>query len=264
VPHSYDMDLSWLLGRSKTTFHHHPTTIDLPLKAQKDPASRTKEPTTSLASLCASATPPCNLNPLLFNGHLQTMYTVIKSHAVPVHYRRHIFESTDTHYPGTFAVDFAVENAAEEEDKTLHPRTTYYSDEEWQGIASEDDTPMLIALHGLSGGSHELYLRHVLAPLVNGQDCVTGEVNRRKWKACVINARGCSNSKITSPVLFNARATWDIRQIVKWCRKTFPNRPLFGVGFSLGGNILTNVRSTAQIKHILSVLVFLTILAVCG
>jgi len=172
------------------------------------------------------------------------MYTVIKSQAVPVNYRRHVFESTDTHYPGTFAVDFAVENAADEEDKTLHPRTTYYTEKEWQGIASEDDTPMLIALHGLSGGSHELYLRHVLAPLVNGQDCVTGEVNRRKWKACVINARGCSNSKITSPVLFNARATWDIRQIVKWCRKTFPNRPLFGVGFSLGGNIITNVRST--------------------
>lgn len=47
-------------------------------------------------------------------------------------------------------------------------------------------------------------------------------------------------SKITSSVLYNARATWDIRQTVKWLRKTFPNRPLFGVGFSLGANIITN------------------------
>ena len=48
-------------------------------------------------------------------------------------------------------------------------------------------------------------------------------------------------SKITSSVLYNARATWDVRQAVKWLRKTFPNRSLFGLGFSLGANILTNV-----------------------
>jgi predicted alpha/beta-fold hydrolase len=47
-------------------------------------------------------------------------------------------------------------------------------------------------------------------------------------------------SKITSSVLYNARATWDCRQTVSWLRKKFPNRPLFGIGFSLGANILTN------------------------
>lgn len=233
------MDFSWLFGRSRTSFYHAPSTLSIPLKDKSDTG---RKPAT-LASLCAEVTPPCNLNPLLFNGHLQTFYTVLKSQAVPVHYKRKIFESTDEYYPGSFAVDFAVDTAAEEEDKTLHPRTTYFSDKEWQELPSDDDTPMLIALHGLTGGSHELYLRHVLAPLVNGQDCVTGEVNKRKWKALVVNARGCANSKLTSPVLFNARATWDARQVVKWCRETFPNRPLFAVGFSLGGCILTNVRS---------------------
>lgn len=107
---------------------------------------------------------------------------------------------------------------------------------------------MLIALHGLSGGSHELYLRHVLSPLINEQDCVTGEVNQKKWEALVVNARGCANSKITTPVLFNARATWDVRQVVRWARKTFPNRPLFAVGFSLGGNILSNVGSGVECR----------------
>jgi alpha/beta superfamily hydrolase len=47
--------------------------------------------------------------------------------------------------------------------------------------------------------------------------------------------------KITSNVLYNARATWDCRQVVRWLRSTFPNRPLFGIGFSLGASILTNV-----------------------
>jgi len=49
-------------------------------------------------------------------------------------------------------------------------------------------------------------------------------------------------TKITTSVLYNARATWDIKQTVKWLKKTFPNRPLFGIGFSLGANIMTNVR----------------------
>jgi len=60
------------------------------------------------------------------------------------------------------------------------------------------------------------------------------------WEACVVNARGCAMTKITSSVLFNARATWDVRQTVNWLRKTFPNRALFGMGFSLGANIITN------------------------
>jgi predicted alpha/beta-fold hydrolase len=245
--------MEWL-GRAPISFYHAPSTISLPL-------SDNSKKTTTLASLCADATPPCNLNPLLFNGHLQTMYTVVKSQAVPVHYRRHVFESTDSHYPGSFAVDFAVDTKTDEEDSTLHPNTTYYSEKEWNAIASDDETPMLIALHGLSGGSHELYLRHVLSPIINGEDTVTGVVRHRKWKALVVNARGCANSKITSPVLFNARASWDVRQVVAWCRTTFPNRPLFAVGFSLGGNILTNVRSVLVVLSINPLTLFASTLA---
>ena len=90
---------------------------------------------------------------------------------------------------------------------------------------------MLVTLHGLSGGSHEIYLRHVLHPLIADGN----------WEACVINSRGCAQTKISTGVLYNARATWDIRQAIKWLRKTYPNRPLFGIGFSLGANILANV-----------------------
>src|SRR6185436_15455142 len=82
------------------------------------------------------------------------------------------------------------------------------------------------------------YLRHVLAPLTaNG------------WEACVVNSRGCAESQITSGVLYNARATWDVRQTVKWLQNQFPNRPLFGIGFSLGANILTNVRERHPFQH---------------
>lgn len=155
----------------------------------------------------------------------------MNSYDVPIYYKRHVFEAEDSAFAGSFAVDFAVEKY-EGGDEELPPRTTYYADELVQGLGSLDDKPMLVTLHGLSGGSHEIYLRHVLKPLLD-----------IGWEACVVNSRGCASSKITTGVLYNARATWDVRQTVKWLRTKFPNRPLFGVGFSLGANILVNVRT---------------------
>jgi predicted alpha/beta-fold hydrolase len=105
---------------------------------------------------------------------------------------------------------------------------------------------MLVVLHGLSGGSYEVYLKHVLAPL-------TGLNGEGEWEACVVNSMGCANHIITSTVLFNARSTWDCRQTVSWLRKTFPNRPMFGIGFSLGANIITNVSLIACLSLYLKI-----------
>jgi predicted alpha/beta-fold hydrolase len=117
-------------------------------------------------------------------------------------------------------------------------------------VGSHDTKPMLITLHGLSGGSHEIYLRHVLQPLVEQQS----HGNNGGWEAIVVNSRGCAMSKITTGILYNARATWDLRQTVKWCREMYPNRPLYAIGYSLGANILTNVRRSITLlnqRHVL-------------
>ncbi|RDW70186.1 alpha hydrolase-3 [Coleophoma crateriformis] len=158
------------------------------------------------------------------------MWTAMKFEGPPVFYKRKVFDAENPTYHGTFAVDFVVEPYTDT-DNTLPPRTTYFDEHEFDGIASLDSKPMLVALHGLSGGSYEIYLRHVIHPLIQKE---------AGWEACVINSRGCANHKITSPILYNARATWDCRQTVKWLKKKFPNRPLYGIGFSLGANILTN------------------------
>ncbi|KAH8821553.1 Alpha/Beta hydrolase protein [Xylogone sp. PMI_703] len=215
--------MEWL-GQAKIQFTSAPKTI--PLK-RKDGTS------TNLLNICREATPPCWLNPLLFNGHLQTMYTSVKKRSPSVYYKRKIFDAEDPTYHGTFSVDFAVEPFSGS-DETLPPRTVYFGDEEFQDIGSLDKRPMLVALHGLSGGSYESYLTNVLALLKST------EVDGLPWEACVINSRGCANHKITSPVFYNARTTWDYRQTITWLRQTFPNRPLFGIGFSLGANMLTN------------------------
>jgi predicted alpha/beta-fold hydrolase len=216
------MNLSRLYGHASTTFYSHSSPLALTTKDGK---------TVSLLDICKDSTPPCYLNPFLFNGHLQTIYTAIKWSDIPIYYKRRIFEATLPEVSGIFAVDFVVPPYAAPVDETLPPRTTYYTPEEFDNIGSDDEKPMLITLHGLSGGSHEIYLRSVLDPLF-----------RAGWAACVVNSRGCAMSKISSGVLYNARATWDVRQVVTWAREKWPRRKLFGIGFSLGANILTNVR----------------------
>jgi predicted alpha/beta-fold hydrolase len=138
--------MEWL-GYAKTTFTHSPT--PLPLN-KKDGTS------TDLVSICCEATPPCRLNPLLFNGHLQTMWTAIKNDGPPIHYKRRLFENEDPNFKGSFAVDFVVPPFSET-DESLPPRTVHLTEEEFENIGSLDTRPMLVTLHGLSGGSYENY-----------------------------------------------------------------------------------------------------------
>ena len=250
------MALPPYLGKQSIEFIHSPDPLILQTKSGLKRA---------LPELCKDTTPDCYLNPFLFNGHLQTAWTGMKYDGPPIHYKRRIFSAEDPAFAGHFAVDFVVKPQDEKttegellkEDPTgighrnLPPRTTYFTDKEFEHIGSEDTRPLLITLHGLSGGSYEVYLRHVLAPLVAqttaGKEA--GELTDGDWEALVVNSRGCAGSKITSSILYNARATWDIRQVVKWCRKTWPNRPLFGIGYSLGANILTNVSTPHNQPH---------------
>ncbi|KAM5367873.1 hypothetical protein ACJZ2D_009784 [Fusarium nematophilum] len=210
--------MEWF-GKAQINFTHAPSPLALREKNGKQ---------TDLLKVCEKITPPCQMNPLLFNGHVQAMWTAMETDGPAVYYRRRTFQG-DHNPDGTFAVDFVSEEFHEIDD-SLPPRTRYMRDEEFNKLASDDDRPQLVILHGLSGGSFEIYLRHAIAPLIKDGT----------WEICVVNARGCANSKITSNMFFNARGTWDFRQTVKWLKKTFPNRPLFGLGFSIGGNILTN------------------------
>jgi len=212
--------MNWL-GRSRVAYHASPTPITLSQKAGK--------PDIPLTDLCKSIVPPCNLSPLLWNGHLQTAWTTLAKDRIPdIFYKRKVFEAEGKHFAGSFSVDFVVAEGGEV-DASLPERTSYFKKDE--DVSSLDETPMVIVLHGMSGGSSEAYVRDVLASLTKG-----GE-----WAGCVLLSRGCAKSKITSRLLYNGRSTWDLRQLVKWLRLQYPNRPLFGLGFSLGANILTNV-----------------------
>lgn len=212
-----------VFGRARCRFFGNPEGITLP-------GASPEVSTLPLVDVCKQMTPPCQLNPFLFNGHLQTFWTAFgRAYDIPVFYRRHIFNADENNFPGTFAVDFCIPED-DCNDDSLPPRTTHMTQTQYDAMGSEDSKPMFVTLHGLSGGSYELYVRNVLKPLLDAG-----------WEGCVVNSRGCARSKITSSILYNARATWDTRQTVRWLKDRYPNRPLFGIGFSLGANILVNV-----------------------
>ena len=90
------------------------------------------------------------------------------------------------------------------------------------------DAPILILLHGLTGGSHESYI----------QDVIEG-VSPFGFKSLVFNFRGCSDSQITTPQLYSASYTKDLNVVIDYVHKILgKDIILYGCGFSMGANIL--------------------------
>ncbi|EPS41854.1 hypothetical protein H072_4177 [Dactylellina haptotyla CBS 200.50] len=231
-------------GAATQTYYHHPSPVLLrPIGHEADVAE-------SLVSVAKSAIPPFHPHPLLRSGHLQTCAVLIASDKVDIHYKRHVLEAESPDDTGSFSIDVVVPAPLTPEvDSTpskkvlletdpdyIPPRTTVFTPGEFEAWGSQEETtPIVVALHGLSGGSHETYVRLSLETLVRStKDGGLG------YDGLVVNARGCGFTKLTSNKMFNAMFTNDIRQVVKLIRRKFPKRPIMALGFSLGANILAN------------------------
>lgn len=199
------------------------------------------------------------VNPLLLLGHTQTAYTGLQKfdHIDHVWYKRRILtiDSDSKYYVVdgeklaydkwhgrlTIAIDYVVPESAldpnhldykpESQVYDLPPRTEYLDPAKEQELLASDK-PLVIALHGLLGGSYELYIRAFLHE-------ITGEPYN--FDALVINARGCANHTITSPQLFNGLWTNDLRYLInEHIKEKWPHKQVYMIGFSLGGAILAN------------------------
>ncbi|KAH8107096.1 AB-hydrolase YheT [Cristinia sonorae] len=114
------------------------------------------------------------------------------------------------------------------------------------GILALDITPplhshpirngeLVIAVaHGLTGGSHEHYVRAALTRL-----CAPVEAGGLGARAVVLNFRGCNGTPVITPRLYHAGSSDDYRTCVAYVSHTFPQSTILGLGFSLGANILS-------------------------
>jgi predicted alpha/beta-fold hydrolase len=142
------------------------------------------------------------------SGHLATIACTIFSFRYdPIEYTRELIRVPDG---GTIAVDITPPVAPNEK---------------------LDNTPLLVVSHGLTGGSHESYVRNVLAIVT--RPVAQGGLG---WRAAVVNSRGCAGAPITSPKLYSGEVTDDLRCALAFLSHFAPDAPLYGIGFSLGAN----------------------------
>ncbi|EYU33476.1 hypothetical protein MIMGU_mgv1a007192mg [Erythranthe guttata] len=82
-------------------------------------------------------------------------------------------------------------------------------------------------LPGLTGGSGDTYVRHMLL-----------RARSKQWRVVVFNSRGCGDSPVTTAQFYSASFLGDISEVVEHVGKRYPRSNLYAAGWSLGANIL--------------------------
>ncbi|KAJ3152066.1 hypothetical protein HDU86_005911 [Geranomyces michiganensis] len=180
-----------------------------------------------LAEECPSLADPANNRNIfrptwyLFNGHLQTIYAALfaERSARKVNYHRELLYFPDG---GNVALDWHAAG--------LPSQSPSGGSAPIAPSNSDDTTPILVISHGLTGGSHESYVRGLVY-----------ESARRGYRSVVVNFRGCADSELTSMQLYCGAYTKDLKTAVAFIKRRYPSAPLMAVGYSLGSNILTKL-----------------------
>jgi len=89
------------------------------------------------------------------------------------------------------------------------------------------ERPIALVLHGLEGSSRSKYVLGLLF-----------ELNRIRWQAVAMNFRSCSGEINRQKRFYHSGETTDLAWVVDRLTQKFPARPIYVVGFSLGGNVL--------------------------
>ncbi|CAG8675128.1 10765_t:CDS:2, partial [Acaulospora colombiana] len=100
----------------------------------------------------------------------------------------------------------------------------------------DPSTPVVVVEHGLTGGSHEAYVRHILS-----KACAPKDKGGLGYRGVVINFRGCAGVPLTSPRFYSAACSDDYACGALYISKLFPEAKLVGMGFSLGANVITRL-----------------------
>lgn len=165
------------------------------------------------------------------SGHMQTIVLPFltireygKQHLWNYAYDREMLKLSDN---GQIALDWVVPR---------NPLKASRNNED-----SKSDRPILAVVPGLTGHNDDLYIVSTCLAAVEND-----------YQLVMINHRGWSNSKLTTPQFYSAGDTNDLEQAVEHISSTYKDRDLFLVGFSIGANILANylgkLGERAQVK----------------
>ncbi|KAJ0811218.1 putative alcohol O-acetyltransferase [Helianthus annuus] len=136
------------------------------------------------------------------NTHLETIFAYFFRSTPHVSLRRECLRTKDN---GAVSLDWVVGD-----DYNLPP-----------------NSPTLILLPGLTGGSGDSYIRHMLM-----------SARKKGWRVVVFNSRGCGHGPVTTPKFYSASFMGDISEVVDHVSSRYPDANLYAAGWSLGGNLI--------------------------
>ncbi|XVF51217.1 hypothetical protein PTKIN_Ptkin04bG0167000 [Pterospermum kingtungense] len=154
-------------------------------------------------ALHSTLSQPYNPFPIIaWNQHVETTFAAFFRSVPHVRLRRECLRVKDG---GTVALDWVSGD-----DRRLLP-----------------DSPILILMPGLTGGSQDSYVRYMLTKAkCNG------------WRVVVFNSRGCGGSPVTTSQFYSASFVGDTCEVVEHVGSRYPEANLYAAGWSLGANIL--------------------------
>ena len=93
-----------------------------------------------------------------------------------------------------------------------------------------DESPIILVYHGLAGGSRESYVERFCHFALQA-----------KYRTVVVTCRGSAGTRIKTPRAFNSTSVDDSITAIKHAHELYPKAQLMGIGYSLGGMILSQV-----------------------
>ncbi len=132
-------------------------------------------------------------------GNLQTLYPALLAHRPVVTYRRERWNTPD----GDF----------------IHL--------DWTTAPARNNAPLVVLFHGLEGSSNSHYARALMYA-----------IEQRGWRGVVMHFRGCSGELNRLPRAYHSGDSAEIDWVLRRLQVQHPDRPLYAVGVSLGGNAL--------------------------
>tara|TARA_Y100000780_G_scaffold111607_1_gene100873 strand:+ start:4551 stop:5582 length:1032 start_codon:yes stop_codon:yes gene_type:complete len=90
-----------------------------------------------------------------------------------------------------------------------------------------EHAPLAIVLHGLEGNINSFYAKGMMKKL-----------KQQGFAVVLMHFRNCSREANRLARAYHSGETEDLRFFINYLKSKFPKRPLFAIGFSLGGNVL--------------------------
>lgn len=102
----------------------------------------------------------------------------------------------------------------------------------------KNEKPVVALFHGLEGSSERFYIRNLM-----------WDLKEAGFSSVALNFRGCGSRINEQPRFYHSGETSDYVTFFKWIGARFLNKPIYAVGFSLGGNALIKSLGEGGTNH---------------